>query len=120
MAVKYLGSRTGKSGGRYEAYTCYSERGEAQAQPVQQASTAPGNAAGQQAALLNMQPAPAADPAPEQATDAVTMTTMAKDALANSDQDALARIGAQAREIGLVWDRSAQRYNAPAPADAVL
>ena len=122
VAVKYLGNRVGKSGGRYEAYTCYSERGEAQAQ----AQPAPATNS-QQAAAPATQPAPAAgsapaaNPAPEQATDAATMTGLAKAALANSDQNDLTRIGARARDLGLVWDRAAQRYNAPAAAaDAVL
>ena len=119
VAVKYLGNRVGKSGGRYEAYTCYSERGEAQAQPAPATN-------GQQAAAPATQPAPAAttgtvaDPTPEQATDAATLTGLAKAALAASDQEELAHIGARAREAGLVWDRAAQRYNAPAAADAAL
>ena len=127
VAIKYLGSRIGKTGGRYEAYTAYSEP--APATNGQQASTAPGDTAGQQVALLAMQPAPAAgtgvaaNPAPEQATDAATMTAQARAALANSDKEALAYIGARARSLDFAWDRAAQCYNVPAPApaaDAVL
>ena len=112
VAIKYLGSRVGKTGGRYEAYTAYSEP-----------AAAPN---GQQAAAPATQPAPAAgtgvaaDPAPEQATDAATMTAQARAALANSDKEALAYIGARARSLDFAWDRAAQRYNAPAAADAVL
>ena len=120
VAVKYLGNRVGKSGGRYEAYTCYSERGEAQAQPAPATN-------GQHAAAPATQPATAPSPGYPQggagntlATDAATMTGLAKAALANSDQEELVHIGARAREAGLVWDRAAQCYNAPAPADAVL
>ena len=128
MAVKYLGSRVGKSGGRYEAYTCYSERGEAQAQPAQPEPPRPGYPQGGAGGSLpknETQPAPAAGypqggAGTTLATDAATMTGLAKAALANSDQEELAHIGARAREAGLVWDRAAQRYNAPAPADAVL
>ena len=58
------------------------------------------------------QPAPAAvDPTPEQATDAETMTAQAKAALAKSDQDTLARIGARAKELGFVWNKTTQRYD---------
>ena len=122
VALKYIGRRQNKSGSgqQYEAYTSYVEPAPAQPAPATN---------GQQAAsaVPATQPAPAAgtgtvaDPPPEQATDAATMTALAKAALANSDQEELAHIGTRAREIGLVWDRAAQRYNAPAAAaDAVL
>ena len=119
VAVKYLGSRTGKSGGRYEAYTCYSERGAAvQAQPVQPAQPVAATN-GQQAPVQPEQAAQQPKPG-SLATDAATMTAQARAALANSDQEALAYIGARARSLDFAWDRAAQRYNAPAAADAVL
>ena len=130
VAVKYLGSRVGKSGGRYEAYTCYSERGEAQAQPAQPEPPRPGYPQGGAGGSLpknETQPAPAAatgtvaDPTPEQATDTATLTALAKAALETGDTATLTRIGARAKQLGMVWDRAAQCYNAPAPAaDAVL
>ena len=119
VAIKYLGSRVGKTGGRYESYTAYSEPAAA---PVA-VDTA---AAVERDDALNT-PATAPSPGYPQggagntlATDAATMTGLAKAALANSDQEELAHIGARAREAGLVWDRAAQCYNVPAPADAVL
>ena len=138
VAIKYLGSRIGKTGGRYEAYTAYSEP-EPAAAPVavdtaaaveRERAAAVDNAnretAQRQCDAMNT-PATAPSPGYPQggagntlATDAATMTGLAKAALANSDQEELAHIGARAREAGLVWDRAAQRYNAPVPADAVL
>ena len=118
VALKYIGRRQNKSGSgqQYEAYTSYVEPAPAPATNGQQAPA----------------PAPATQPAPAAsypqggagttlATDAATMTGLAKAALANSDQEELSHIGARAREAGMVWDRAAQCYNAPAAAaDAVL
>ena len=127
VAIKYLGSRVGKTGGRYEAYTAYSEPApvavDTAAAVERERAAAVDNAnretAQRQRDALNTPAPAAAQLAPPVAEDA--MTVLAKAALADGDQDALTRIGAQAREIGLVWDRAAQRYNAPAPAaDAVL
>ena len=117
VAIKYLGQRDNKSGSQtYHAYTHYVEPAAAPVTNGQQTAAAPA-----------AQPAPVAgtgtvaDPTPEDATDAATMTALAKAALETGNQDTLAKIGAQARKIGMVWDRAAQRYNAPAPAaDAVL
>ena len=138
VAIKYLGSRIGKTGGRYEAYTAYSEPVPAPAAAVvdtaaaveRERAAAVDNAnretAQRQRDALNT---PATEPSPGYpqggagntlATDAATMTAQAKAALANSDQNDLTRIGARARDLGLVWDRAAQCYNTPAPADAVL
>lgn len=123
VALKYIGRRQNKSGSgqQYEAYTSYVE-------PA--AAPGPQEQAGQRAPYTRApatQPAPAAGTGYPQggagntlATDAATMTGLAKAALANSDQEELAHIGARAREAGLVWDRAAQCYNTPAPADAVL
>ena len=135
VAIKYLGSRVGKTGGRYEAYTAYSEPAPAPvavdtaAAVERERAAAVDNAnretAQRQRDALNT-PATAPSPGYPQgagntlATDAATMTGLAKAALANSDQEELAHIGARARTAGLVWDRTAQCYNAPAPADAVL
>ena len=146
VALKFLGRRQNKSGTgqQYEAYTSYVEPAESVAAVTADLS----DASAQLSSSDSMpQPAPAAapyaspgagimktaavDPTPEQANDAATLTTMARAALevGNQDEDEaanrateLAIIGAKARKIGLVWDRTAQCYNAPpAPAaDAVL
>ena len=118
VALKFLGRRQTKSGSgqQYEAYTSYVEPAEAPA-PVDTAAAVES----MPPLLRGEQPAPAAiDPTPEQATDAATMTAQAKAALANSDQDTLARIGARARELGFVWNKTTQRYDDVPVADAVL
>ena len=136
VAIKYLGSRVGKTGGRYEAYTAYSEPAPATvavdtaAAVERERAAAVDNAnretAQRQRDALNT---PATEPSPGYprggagntlATDAATMTAQAKAALANSDQEELAHIGSRAREAGLVWDRAAQCYNVLAPTDAAL
>ena len=135
VALKYLGRRQNKSGTgqQYDSYTSYVEPAPATA-PVDKAAAVEPERAYQednanrermqrQHDALNTptQPAPAAvDPTPEQATDAATMTAQAKAALANSDQDTLARIGARARELGFVWNKTTQRYDDVPVADAVL
>ena len=128
VALKYIGRRQNKSGSgqQYEAYTSYVEPAAApQEQPAQPEPPRPGYPQGGAGGSLpknETQPAPVADPTPEQATDAATLTVLAKAALETGDTDTLARIGAQAKKLGFVWDRAPgkQRYNAPAPADAVL
>ena len=135
VAIKYLGSRVGKTGGRYEAYTAYSEPAAAPvavdttAAVERERAAAVDNAnretAQRQRDALNTpaQPEQAAQqPEPGSlATDAATMTAQARAALANSDKEALAYIGARARSLDFTWDRAAQCYNAPAAAaDAVL
>ena len=108
VALKYIGRRQNKSGSgqQYEAYTSYVEPAPAPATNGQQApapapATPPAPAAGT---------GTVADPPPEQATDAATMTGLAKAALAASDGTALEQIGARAKDLGFTWDRTMQRY----------
>ena len=126
VAIKYLGSRVGKTGGRYEAYTAYSEPAAAPvavdtaAAVERERAAAVDNAnretAQRQRDALNT-PATAPSPGYPQggagntlATDAATMTGLAKAALAASDGTALEQIGARAKELGFTWDRTMQRY----------
>ena len=118
VALKFLGRRQTKSGSgqQYEAYTSYVEPAEAPATNGQQAPAQP-----EQAAQPEPSPGyPQGGAGNTLATDAVTMTGLAKAALANSDQDELTHIGARARKAGLVWNKTTQRYDDVPVADAVL